>query len=442
MVKKNEENKTKAKKSVRKKDKTELNNSTKDKNNKCSLFLKKHLLKKMSLKGYEILSFSLILVFVTIAFTCLVMNELKEDNGTGKTYKYKDKNLKEFEEVYDLINDSYYKEVNKKELIDGAINGMLESLDDPHTSYFTKEETQSFNEVMNGSYEGIGAEISINNDGKIIVHSVFKNSPAYKEGLQFNDIILEVNGKSTEGITTTETVALIKDPKKPTANIIIERNGQRLEFNIKKEKVVIESVESDTYQKNGKNIGYVRVNNFANNTYQQFKEHIEELEKNNIDSLIIDVRGNSGGYLHSVTSMLDLFISKNNIIYQIEGRKDKQIYKAESYDKRQYPIAVLINKASASASEILAISLNESYGAIIVGTESYGKGTVQVTKDLSGGAMIKYTIQKWLSPNGNWINEVGVKPTIEVELSEEYLQNPIFENDNQLQRALEELSKK
>ena len=410
--------------------------------NKCiNHFFKEHFLKKMSFKGYQIIIFSLVLIFVTIMFTVLVSNELSNNKTKCKSSISIDTSLKEFEEVYNLLNDSYYKDVDKKVMIDGAINGMINSLGDPHTNYFNKEETDSFNEIMNGVYEGIGAEISINNDGKIIVHSVFKNSPAYKEGLQFNDIILEVNGKSTEGITTTETVALIKDPKKPIANIIIDRNGERLEFNIKKEVIVIESVESKIYTQNNKKIGYIIVNNFANNTYGQFKEHLLNLEKDNINALIIDVRGNSGGYLHSVTNMLDLFLEKGKVIYQIQDRHNTQVYKATTNDSRNYQVAVLVNEGSASASEILAISLKESYGAKVIGTKSYGKGTVQVTKDLSSGAMIKYTIQKWLSPNGNWINEIGVEPDIKVELNDSYLNNPVEENDNQLKTALLELSK-
>ena len=409
---------------------------------KClNKFFNNHFFKKMSFKGYQILIFSFVLVVITAMFTVVVMNELKDGKTNCKKIVSSDSYLKEFEEVYDLINESYYKEVDKKTMIDGAINGMINSLGDPHTNYFNKQETESFNELMNGVYEGIGAEISVNSEGKIIVHSVFKDSPAYKEGLKFNDIILEVNGKSTEGITTTETVALIKDPEKPVANIIIERNGEKLEFNIKKEVIVIESVESKVYTQNDKKIGYILVNNFANNTYGQFKEHLVNLEKENISGLIIDVRGNSGGYLHSVTNMLDLFLEKGKVIYQIKDRKNTQIYKANTTDSREYKIAVLIDEGSASASEILAIGLKESYNATVIGTKSYGKGTVQVTKDLSSGAMIKYTIQKWLSPNGNWINEVGVEPTKEVELSEEFINNPTEENDNQLKAALEEVSK-
>ena len=201
-------------------------------------------------------------------------------------------------------------------------------------------------------------------------------------------------------------------------------------------------MESKTYDVKGKNIGYIVINSFANNTYDQFKEQLEKLETKSIVGLIIDVRDNSGGYLHSVTSMLDMFLPKGTMIYQIQDKKTTYKYTSKTNESRNYPIAVLVNKASASASEILAVGLKESYGADVVGTYTYGKGTVQVTKDLSDGSMIKYTIQKWLSPKGNWINEVGVAPTYEVELSDLYEQNPNEENDNQLQKALEIISNK
>ena len=140
--------------------------------------------------------------------------------------------------------------------------------------------------------------------------------------------------------------------------------------------------------------------------------------------------------------MLDMFLPKGTMIYKIQDKKTNYKYTSKTNESRNYPIAVLVNKASASASEILAVGLKESYGADVVGTYTYGKGTVQVTKDLSDGSMVKYTIQKWLSPKGNWINEVGVAPTYEVELSDLYEQNPNEENDNQLQKALEIISNK
>ena len=402
--------------------------------------VKSFLNNKPDFKVYELIVFAIIIIILTFLLTGICMSSFSLKNKNKVTSKTG--SMKEFKEVYNLIKSSYYQEVDDEKLIDGAINGMLEALDDQHTSYFNKAQTDNFNEIMNGSYEGIGAEISLDKDGNIIVLSVFKNSPAYEAGLKFNDIILSVNGKSVEGLSTSETVQLIKNKDKKTAKIKIKREGKELEFEIEKRVVVIESVESKTYTVNKKKIGYIIINNFANNTYEQFRENIEKIEKENIKGLVIDVRGNSGGYLHSVTSMLDMLLTKGKVSYQIADKTTTTKYTVKSSESRNYPIAVLVNKASASASEILAIALKEAYGADVVGTTTYGKGTVQTTKNLKNGSMIKYTIQKWLSPNGNWINEKGVEPTVTVELSEEYEQNRTDENDNQLKKALDVVASK
>lgn len=395
--------------------------------------------KKGNFKIYELILFGLLICIISVFSTFVLtkhFSNLKVDNikSNGKN------DIVEFKEVYDLINDSYYKDVDRSKLIDGAINGMLSSLEDPHTSYFNKEETENFNEVMNGSYEGIGAEISIDNEGNIFILSVFKNSPAKENGLMNGDIILEINDKSIKGLTTTEVVSIIKDPKTSVAKIKVRRNNDELNFSVEKRIVIIDSVESEVIDYNNKKIGYIIVNNFANNTYEQFRSNLESLEENNIKGLVIDVRGNTGGYLHSVTDMINMFLPKGKIIYQIADKKTTYKYTASTEESRNYPVAVLVNKASASASEILAISLKEAYDAYVVGTYTYGKGTVQTTKDLSSGGMIKYTIQKWLSPKGNWVNDKGVEPTHSVELSDEYIINPVRENDNQLDKALKLIS--
>lgn len=395
--------------------------------------------KKSNLKVYELILFGMLISAISV-FSTFILTKRFITPKSEYTKSNSANEIAEFKEVYDLIGDSYYKDVDKSKMIDGAINGMLSSLEDPHTSYFNKAETDNFNEVMNGSYEGIGAEISIDNNENIFILSVFKNSPAKESGLMNGDIILEVNGKSSKGLTTTEVVSIIKDPNEPIAKIKVKRNAEELTFNVEKRIVVIESVESEVINYNNKKIGYIIVNNFANNTYEQFRSNLEELEKDNIKGLVIDVRGNTGGYLHSVTDMINMFLPKDKIIYQIADKKTTYKFTSTTDESRNYPIAVLVNKASASASEILAISLKEAYGAYVVGTNTYGKGTVQTTKDLSSGSMIKYTIQKWLSPKGNWVNDVGVEPTHEVELSEEFINNPIRENDNQLNKALKLIS--
>ena len=395
------------------------------------------LSKKSEYRLYELILFSLIIIIVTV-FLSLTINKKILGYKEASKACVSNSELKEIESAYKTIVEEYYKDVDKDKLIQGAINGMLSSLDDPHTSYLNETETNNFNDIMSGTYKGIGAELSINTKGEVYVVSVFRNSPAYEVGMVLNDIITEVNNTSTKGLTTTDVVKLIRGENSDDVKIVVSRDGDSLTFNMKKRYIEIESVESKIIDKTG----YIIINSFADNTYTQFKSQLEEMEAKDIKGLIIDVRGNSGGYLHSVTNILDMFLPRGKITYQLEDRKNNYKYTSKSDESRNYPIVVLMNKTSASASEILAIGLKESYGATLVGTTTYGKGTVQVTKKLSAGGMMKYTIQKWLSPKGNWINEVGVKPDYEVELDEKYITTRSEQDDNQLQKALNIISKK
>lgn len=392
-------------------------------------------------KLYEAILFSLLIIVVTVILTLAVNNKILDHKTLSKKCS-NNSDLKEVYAAYEVLIDEYYTEVDKNKLIQGAINGMLSSLDDPHTSYLTESETESFNDVMSGSYKGIGAELTINTSGEVYVVSVFKNSPAYEVGMELNDVIVEVNGTSTKGLTTTDVVKLIRNEQSDNVKIVVLRGSETKTFNMTKRYIEIESVESKILNKNSKNIGYIIINTFADNTYDQFRNQLESMESKGIDGLIIDVRGNSGGYLHSVTNILDMFLSKGKIIYQLEDRNSNYKYTAKSSESRNYPVAVLMDKSSASASEILSIGLKESYDAILVGNTTYGKGTVQVTRKLISGGMMKYTIQKWLSPNGNWINEKGVQPDYEISQGEEYYKNRTDESDDQLQKALNVISKK
>ena len=198
---------------------------------------------------------------------------------------------------------------------------------------------------------------------------------------------------------------------------------------------------SKIIEQDNKKIGYINISIFTSITTKQFKKQLAKLEDKEIDGLIIDVRDNSGGYLSTVTDISSLFLKKGQIIYQLSSKSGVEKIKDNTKESRSYPIAVIINKNSASASEILAGAIKESYKGYVVGTKTYGKGTVQQVKKLSDGSMIKYTIENWLTPDGNWINEKGIEPTDEVELSKEYYENPTNENDNQLQKALEVVSK-
>ena len=355
---------------------------------------------------------------------------------TGKNYLAVTKDLKKVVDTYYAIVDNYYGELDRDKLIDGAVEGMISSVGDTFTSYSDTDSTSSFDETINGSYEGIGCTVATLEDGTISVIDMFEDSPSYKAGLKVGDIILKVDGESYEGKNSNDISNQIKNSGKSKIVLTVKRDNEEKDISINLSKVEIPHVSGKVIEQDSKKIGYIKISLFASNSYKQFKNKLDELEKSNIDDLIIDVRDNSGGYLSSVTDICNLFLDKGKVIYQLEDSKGKVKKKDTTKEKRKYDIVVLINGGSASASEILASAIKESYGGDIVGTNSYGKGTVQQTKKLLDGSMIKYTTQKWLTPDGNSINEVGVTPTKVVELNEEYFNNPTTENDNQLQEAI------
>lgn len=355
---------------------------------------------------------------------------------TGKNYLAVTKDLKKVVDTYYAIVDNYYGELDRDKLIDGAVEGMISSVGDTFTSYSDTDSTSSFDETINGSYEGIGCTVATLEDGTISVIDMFDDSPSYKAGLKVGDIILKVDGESYEGKNSNDISNYVKNSGKSKIVLTVKRDNEEKDISINLSKVEIPHVSGKVIEQDSKKIGYIKISLFASNSYKQFKNKLDELEKSNIDDLIIDVRDNSGGYLSSVTDICNLFLDKGKVIYQLEDSKGKVKKKDTTKEKRKYDIVVLINGGSASASEILASAIKESYGGDIVGTNSYGKGTVQQTKKLLDGSMIKYTTQKWLTPDGNSINEVGVTPTKVVELNEEYFNNHTTENDNQLQEAI------
>lgn len=361
---------------------------------------------------------------------------------TGKNYLRVTKDLSKVVDTYYAIVDNYYKDLDKEKLIDGAVEGMISQVGDTFTSYSAATDAETFSETIKGSYEGIGCAIAKYSTGEIKVIEVFPSSPAEKAGLLVGDKIIKVDNEDYTDKESTDISNYIKNSGKDKIILTVERENKEIDITINLSKVEIPYVSSKILEQNDKKIGYIAISLFSGNSYKQFKNNLEKLEKEKIDGLIIDVRDNSGGYLSSVTDISNMFLEKGKIIYQLEDPKGTIKKKDTTKEKRTYKVAVLINSSSASASEILASAIKESYkDGLVVGTKSYGKGTVQETKKLLDGSMIKYTTQKWLTPNGNYINEKGVEPTNEVELSEEYYQNPTEENDNQLNEALNLLTK-
>lgn len=349
--------------------------------------------------------------------------------------------LKEFVDTYNDIVNNYYDKVNKEELIDAGIKGMINYLDDPYATYFDGTSSTNFNQTLEGNYEGVGIEVTLDNN-KVKITKVFADTPAKKAGLKVGDYITKVNGESVEGKSLSDVVSLIKNAKNKEVEITITRDNQEKAMKVTRTTVDMPYTSSKVYEENGKKIGYLKIEMFSNNITKQVKKELESLKKKNIDKLVIDVRDNPGGYLTQVTEILSLFMTKKDVIYQLQTKNNKEkVYSTSSKATYSYPVVVLINENSASASEILASAFKETYNAEIVGVNSYGKGTVQKTGDLNNGDTIKYTVQKWLTPRGNWINEKGVTPTKEVKLELKENETLTEDNDNQLKAAIELASK-
>lgn len=403
-----------------------------DKKKKIGIFSKE----KESYSFDEVFSitiFSLLLGVLACFSVLTILNK-------GKNYFVLSKELAKFVDAYDAIVNNYYKEVDKDKLVESAINGMVSSIGDEYTSYSDKDVTDNFNETVNGKYMGIGALI-MKSENDLVIYKVFEDSPSYRAGLKDGDIILKLDDKDTKDMSVNDIASIVKNDTNKEVKLLVKRGEENLDITIVKDMVELPVVSGKVINHNDKKIGYISLSIFSSVASEQFNKELVKLEKEGISGLVIDVRGNSGGYLTTVTDIASYFLKKGDIIYKLEVNDKVTVRKDKTKESRDYPVAVLIDKNSASASEILASSIKESYNGYVVGTNSYGKGTVQQTLVLSDGSMIKYTIEKWLTPLGNWINEEGVIPTNYVELSSEYLNNPVFENDNQLNKALELVSK-
>ena len=384
---------------------------------------------------YNLFEIIIIIVMVALIFSLIGYFIGKKNETNSINYSTATKEIQKFIEEYNYILENYYGDIDKDELISSAIKGMISSLDE--YSQFVDEDSNNFSITLDGEYEGLGVGISMTTNGEIVISSIYPNSPAEKVGLKIYDVITKFNDESVEGMSTSDLVDKISNTENITLTIL--RNAEELTFDLKKEKIVIESVHSEMKENN---IGYIKVDIFANNTYSQFQQALIKLENDGMESLIIDLRGNSGGHLLAVENMLSLFMNDTHIIYQTEDKNGvEKIYSTGNKDKT-YNIVILQNSSSASASEVMATSLREQLSAYIIGNTSYGKGTVQNLQTISGVGQYKVTTKKWLTSNGEWINEIGVKPDLEISLSEDYYKNPTLENDNQYQAAIKYLSEK
>lgn len=356
------------------------------------------------------LIYSIILVVVTIIGTTMfqitIGNKVIISKDLYESYAKYNKLLG----LEQIIQGDYYKEVSENNLVDGALKGLFEGLNDPYSQYYTTDEFQSLKEQTSGSFVGIGIYIGVNpEDDKLTIISPIEGSPADKAGIEPGDIVLKVDGESVDAKKVDEVVKDIKGKENTKVNLTIQRDKEELDFDITRKTIVTKSVSNEVMDNN---IGYLRITSFDENTYEEFKENLSELESKGVEGLVLDLRDNPGGLLDVCVDIADDLIGKGTIVYTKDNTGNKEYYKSD--DKEiDMPIAILINGGSASASEILTAALVDNEKAIAIGETSFGKGLVQSVKELKDGTGYKLTTAQYFTPNGDYINGKGITPKIQ-----------------------------
>jgi carboxyl-terminal processing protease len=381
----------------------------------------------VNMKKFHFVMMLFFLIFLTAGITTFALSFGDEKVVTVASERTE---FTKLYSAYDTLKKEYFKELDQKDLINGAIDGMVKALDDPYTDYMSIDEAKSFHSSIDSSFEGIGAEIQ-EKDGFIVIVSPIKGSPAEKAGLKPNDMVLSVDGKSIQGMTSTEAVALIRGEKGTKVELEIQRPGadDLLKVPIIRDEIPIETVYGEMVSDT---IAKVQITSFSNDTPKELVEMLNGLQKQGMKGLVLDLRHNPGGLLDEAINITSMFVPNNKLILKVEDRNGKtKEYPSKNEGNPDLPLVVLIDKGSASASEILAAAVKESAGVKLIGETSFGKGTVQTAKDLKDGSNLKYTTAKWLTPNGNWIHKKGIKPDFEVSLPS-YALLPIINPDKEL----------
>ena len=382
------------------------------------------------------LSSIIILMFITAVvsgITAGIIVYTSYNKNTGIKYETinNDAALKQFLEVYSSVTTDYYEEINKTEMIEAAIDGMLKYLDDRYTSYLDASQTSLLNNSLLGEYQGIGIVVRDHE-----VYEVFNDSPAKNAGIQIGDKIIRINDEDVESISSEEMVNLIKNSS-GEITITVLRNNEEMLFNLSTSKLYVPAISYKLIENT--NIGYLRLATFSSTVSNQVNDAMKEFQESNISSLIIDLRGNSGGYLKAAEDVSSIYLDKGKTIYTLKTKKETVTVKDVTDEKTEYPIIVLIDENTASAAEILAAALKESYGATLVGNKSYGKGKVQQVISLVDGSMAKYTTGRWFTPNDENIDKIGIEPDYKIDL--EYKRDAegkiVGIYDSQLNKAIE-----
>jgi carboxyl-terminal processing protease len=338
-------------------------------------------------------------------------------------------------EVYDLVQTRYYDQpVDDDQLAEGAINGLLDSLEDPHTRYLSPQDEVAERMGFEGELTGIGVEVTIEDEFLTVV-SPIEGSPAYEAGLQPGDILREADGVDLTGMDVSEAASLIRGPIGTTVTLLVERDGETFLVDIERAVIEIDSVRGEILEEN---IAYVRLSQFGTRTSDELEDILSELLAQDPAGLILDLRRNPGGALDSVVDVADEFLPESTVLIQQFADGIERDYNAS--DKglaEEIPLVVLIDEGSASASEVLAGAIHDNERGTLIGKTTFGKGTIQTWQELSNGGGVRITFARWLTPDENWVHEDGLEPDITVSLPE--VENFDDFTDTQLQAAIDYL---
>lgn len=334
--------------------------------------------------------------------------------------------FKLFWDTWDLVSRSYIdkKALDPHKLFYGAISGMVSAIGDPYTVFLPPEQQKSSKEELNGSFEGVGLELGFNKEKRLVVVTPLDGTPADKAGIRSQDVILEINEKDATNMTIPEAVKLIRGPRGTEVALLIMREGEDepKSYKLVRDTIIVKSVELSFKQTpSGKNIAAIKLSRFAERTKEEWEQAVEEILSKNPDGVILDVRNNPGGFLEGAVFIASEFLEGGNVVLQENNQGERIAFKVNRLGRlTKIPLQVLINKGSASASEIVAGALQDRKRAKLIGEKSFGKGTIQEAQDLEGGTGIHITVAKWLTPNGKWVNETnGLDPDFKVESDEQ-----------------------
>lgn len=339
-------------------------------------------------------------------------------------------------ELKKQIGAEYYKNVDDETLMEGAIKGMFNSLDDPYSTYFTSKEFKTYMESATGVYEGVGIVVTEDENGITTVIAPQKGTPADAAGIKTGDKIMKVNGEDVSTLGSDEVVMRVKGPADTTVDLSIARGDEIIDLTLTRKTIEAKTVDSRVIG----NTGYIQISEFTNNTATDFKTQLDALLAQNISGLVLDLRGNPGGGVNEAVSIADRLLGQTTVVYTVDKEGKRTDYNSDDTQSLELPMVVLIDGGSASSSEILAGALQDTGKATLVGTKSFGKGIVQEVISIKDGAGFKVTNSEYFTPNGNSINKKGLEPNVVIEASD-FMKNNVFtdEEDVQLQKALETL---